>query len=66
MSDRRSPEARFVKEIDRLETFLQSREYLGDYPGLPVQSFLLEVIETLETPVIQTVRDAVMPNSPDT
>jgi len=66
MSDRRSPEARFVKEIDRLETFLQSREYLGDYPGLPVQSFLLEVIETLETPVIQTVRDAVMPNSLDT
>ncbi len=65
MSERTTPEAKFVKEIDRLETFLQSREYLEDYPDLPVKSFLLEVRQTLETPIVLEVRDAVMPNSPD-
>lgn len=65
MTERTTPEARFVKEIDRLETFLQSREYLEDDLDLPVKSFLLEVQETLETPIVLEVRDAVMPNSPD-
>ncbi|MGD9711582.1 MAG: HD domain-containing protein [Thermomicrobiales bacterium] len=65
MTDRQTPEARFVKEIDRLETFLQSREYLEHYPGLPVRSFLLEVEETLETPVLRDVRDAARPSSRD-
>lgn len=34
-----SPEARFVKEADRLEAFVQSREYLADDPDLPVWGF---------------------------
>ncbi|MBX3070956.1 MAG: HD domain-containing protein [Thermomicrobiales bacterium] len=65
MSERSTPESRFVKEIDRLETFLQSREYLAEFPGLPVLSFLLEVLEELSTPVLQQVRDAIIPTPQD-
>ncbi len=65
LSERTTPEARFVKEIDRLETFLQSREYLAEFPDLPVRSFLLEVQEELETPILQQVRDAAIPSPQD-
>ena len=34
-----SPEAQFVKQVDRLETFLQSRLYLDTDPTFPVASF---------------------------
>lgn len=55
-------EARFVKEVDRLETFLQSRHYLRDSPGLPVASFRQEVLETIDDPLLAAVRDAALDN----
>jgi putative hydrolase of HD superfamily len=39
----RSPEARLVKELDRVETLLQAEEYLLERPDLPVGSFRHEV-----------------------
>jgi putative hydrolases of HD superfamily len=55
-----SPEARFVKQVDRLETFLQSRLYLDSDPTLPVASFQHEVFETIDDPLLAAVRDAAL------
>jgi putative hydrolase of HD superfamily len=38
-----SPEARLVKELDRVETLLQAEEYRAEQPELPVGSFRHEV-----------------------
>jgi putative hydrolases of HD superfamily len=56
---RSTPEARFVKEADRIETYLQSREYAAAFPGLPVASFAAEVASTIEHPVMVEIRDAI-------
>jgi putative hydrolase of HD superfamily len=45
LRERRTPEARFVKEMDVLETYLQSRRYLERYPDAPMESFELEIQE---------------------
>jgi putative hydrolase of HD superfamily len=42
-AEQRSPEARLVKELDRVETLLQAEEYLVEQPDLPVGSFRHEV-----------------------
>ena len=55
-----SAEARFVKQVDRLETFLQSRDYLSGNPGLPVSSFQQEVAETIDDPLLSAIRDAAL------
>lgn len=55
--DGRSPEARFVKEVDRLETFLQSRAYLDDDPTRPMASFAAEANAEVTDPVLAAVRD---------
>jgi putative hydrolase of HD superfamily len=55
-----SPESRFVKQVDRLETFLQSRLYLDTDPTLPVASFQQEVFETIDDPLLAAVRDAAL------
>jgi putative hydrolase of HD superfamily len=55
-----TPEARFVKQVDRLETFLQSRRYQRDDPSLPVDSFRQEVEETIDDPLLAAVRDAAL------
>ncbi len=47
LSARSTPEARFVKEMDVLETYLQSRRYLERYPDAPMESFALEARELL-------------------
>lgn len=47
LRERQTPEARFVKEMDVLETWLQSRRYLERYPDAPMESFELEVREIL-------------------
>ena len=52
-----SPEARFVKQVDRLETFLQSRFYLDTDPTLPMASFRQEVLETIDDPLLAAIRD---------
>jgi putative hydrolase of HD superfamily len=61
---RESPEARFVKEIDRLETWLQSRRYLEGNPDLPMDSFRLEVELELTHPALIRLRDAAVRRSP--
>ena len=55
-----SPEARFVKQVDRLETFLQSRLYLDSDPTLPMESFHQEVLETIDEPLLAAIRDAAL------
>lgn len=55
-----SPEARFVKQVDRLETFLQSRLYLDTDPTFPVASFHQEVLETIDDPLLAAIRDAAL------
>lgn len=42
LSERTTAEARFVKEIDILETWLQSRRYAELYPEAPMESFEAE------------------------
>ncbi len=55
-----SPEARFVKQVDHLETFLQSRFYLETDPTLPMASFHQEVLETIDDPLLAAIRDAAL------
>jgi putative hydrolase of HD superfamily len=55
-----SSEARFVKQIDRLETFLQSRLYLRADPALPMTSFHQEVFESIDDPLLAAIRDAAL------
>jgi len=56
-----TPEARLVKQADKLETYLQSREYLADDPDLPMGSFAREVADpaALPDPTMRTLRDAI-------
>jgi putative hydrolase of HD superfamily len=55
-----SAEAQFVKQIDRLETFLQSRAYLDQVPTAPMDSFRREVLETIDDPLLAAIRDAAL------
>ena len=52
-----SAEARFVKQVDRLETFLQSRVYRELFPDAPMGSFEQEVLETIADPLLTAIRD---------
>ncbi len=54
-----SAEARFVKQADKLETYLQSLEYLADDPARPMDSFAAEVAEVIDVPDLVRLRDAV-------
>jgi putative hydrolase of HD superfamily len=54
---RQTPEARFVKEVDRLETYLQSRAYLAEDRERPMDAFAQEVAEELTTPILRAIRD---------
>jgi putative hydrolase of HD superfamily len=55
-----SNEAQFVKQVDRLETFLQSRTYLERTPDAPMDSFRQEVLETIDDPLLAGIRDAAL------
>jgi putative hydrolase of HD superfamily len=55
-----SNEARFVKQVDRLETFLQSQRYLRADPTLPMASFHQEVFEVIDDPLLSIIRDAAL------
>ena len=56
-----TPEARLVKQADKLETYLQSREYLADDPNLPMGSFARQVADpaTLPDEAMRELRDAI-------
>lgn len=52
-------EARFVKQADKLEAYLQSREYAAADRERPVDSFAAEVAEVISEPPLITLRDAI-------
>ena len=60
LSEKTTPESRFVKEADRIETYLQSTEYVREIPELPIDSFRLEVEETLTSPPAIALRTALL------
>jgi len=53
-----SPEARFVKGTDRLERFLQSREYLAADGDRPMDSFAADA-DGIAEPALADLRDAI-------
>jgi putative hydrolase of HD superfamily len=55
-----SPEARFAKDLDRFEAFLQAREYGRAYPDVPLGGFTTMALEELEHPVLIALRDAMI------
>jgi putative hydrolase of HD superfamily len=59
LEERATPEARFVKQVDKLETYLQSREYAAERLGLPVDSFAAEVAEVIDVPRLVRLRAAI-------
>ena len=59
LEERQSPEARFVKQIDVLETYLQSREYREAHPTAPMDSFRLEAEEVVTSPPLIRLRGAI-------
>jgi putative hydrolases of HD superfamily len=62
-----TPEARFVKQADKLEAFLQSRAYAAVDPNRPMASFAVEIATALAHPGLVALRDAatVAPADPD-
>ena len=52
-------EARFVKQADKLEAYLQSREYAAGGREHPVDSFAAEVAEVISEPPLIALRDAI-------
>jgi putative hydrolase of HD superfamily len=61
--DGKSPEAQFVKQIDRLETFLQSRVYLAEDPDRPMASFAAEATSEITEPILAAIRDRALDGS---
>lgn len=59
-----SPEAQFVKQVDRLETFLQSRAYLADDPSRPMAGFSAEVSAEITDLVLASMRDSALEHPP--
>lgn len=54
-----SAEARFVKQADKVETYLQSREYAATGPDRSVASFAAEVASVITAPGLVALRDAI-------
>jgi putative hydrolase of HD superfamily len=55
-----TPEARFVKDVDRIEAFLQSREYARRNPGLALGGFTAMARDEITTPALAALRDAIL------
>lgn len=51
-------EARFVKQADKLEAYLQSLAYQQDDAGRPMASFAKEVDDVVTHPALVSIRDA--------
>ena len=54
-----SAEAHFVKQADKVETYLQSREYAAAGPDRSVASFAAEVASVITAPGLVALRDAI-------
>ncbi len=55
-----TPEARFGKDLDRFEAFLQARAYESQYPELPFGGFTQMALDELEHPTLTALRDAIL------
>lgn len=55
-----TPEARFAKDLDRFEAFVQARDYERRHPGLPLSGFTKMALEELESPELIALRDAIL------
>lgn len=51
-------EARFVKQVETLEAFLQSRTYLRQHPSVPVFGFADMAMKEIDHPSLIAIRDA--------
>lgn len=60
LEEGQTPEARFVKQADKLETYLQSLEYAKVDPSRPMASFAAEVDEVISVPALVALREAIM------
>lgn len=61
----KTPEARFVRQIDKLETLLQAEDYLDRQPDLVIDSFRLGARRDLSEPDLLALLEA-RPRSPAT
>lgn len=55
-----SPEARFVKDLDRFEAFLQARDYARRFPELPFGGFTDMARKEITHPTLAALRDALL------
>lgn len=53
-----SPEARFVKDADRLEAYLQALHYAASDPDLPLWGFTDMAANEIDHPTLTALRDA--------
>ncbi|MGI8405780.1 MAG: HD domain-containing protein [Thermomicrobiales bacterium] len=53
----KTPEAQFVKQVDRLEAFLQSRAYARDFADLPFAGFTDMARREIDHPLLAAIRD---------
>lgn len=53
-----SPEAQFVKQVDRLEACIQSRFYAARFPDAPVDGFADMARQVITHPLLLPIRDA--------
>lgn len=53
-----TPEAQLVKQVDRLEAFIQSRIYAPRFPDAPVHGFAGHIREAITHPLLIPIRDA--------
>jgi len=60
-----TPEARFVKEVDRLEAFFEARHYAGNHPDLPLGGFTEMAERQIDHPDLTAIRDAASDDTSD-
>jgi len=53
-----TPEAQFVKQVDRLEAYLQARGYAKDHPDLPLWGFTDMAEREIDHSVLVAIRDS--------
>jgi putative hydrolase of HD superfamily len=61
---KQTPEARFAKQVDKLETYLQSVEYLAADPRRPMASFAADAAAVISDPALLGLRDAIRDEPP--
>jgi len=57
-------EARFVRQLDKLETVLQAFEYHARQPGLIIDSFVLGALDEVVDPVLRSLLERVIAEAP--